>query len=189
MANNLRMTATVIDPSRTWRKVEERLKVESDPQLRRNLEVVLEHMKAEAVGDLDRLMATVSERAHWHAYGAPPENSPKGKPAVRQYYEGVIESGISRLEFDVDRLVVDRDCVVTEGIMRIAWPGATLAAAGIAVEDESASYLYEARMATFWLFDEEGLVCAEDTYVATDGLVGIAKRQLEPEAVIPISSV
>ena len=139
------MPATVIDPNGTWRKVEERLTVESDPRLRRNLEVVLEHMRAEAVGDLDRLMATVSEAAHWHAYGSPLENSPESKPTVRRYYEGIIASGISRLEFDIDRLVVDRDCIVTEGTMRMAWPGATLAAVGIAVENESASYLYEAR--------------------------------------------
>jgi hypothetical protein len=84
------MTATVIDPNGTWRKVEERLRMETDPRLRRNLDVVLEHMKAEAVGDLDRLMATVSEAAHWHAYGSPPDSSPEGKSTVRQYYQGVI---------------------------------------------------------------------------------------------------
>jgi hypothetical protein len=183
------MTATVIDPSGTWRKVEERLTVESDPRLRRNLEVVLEHMKAEAVGDLDRLMATVSEAAHWHAYGSPPENSPESKSTVRHYYEGIIASGIGRLELDVDRLVVDRDCVVTEGTMRMAWPGATLAAVGIAVDDESASYLYEARMATFWMFDDQGLVRAEDTYTGWDGLAGIADRRLEPGAVLAVVSV
>jgi hypothetical protein len=183
------MTATVIDPRGTWRKVEERLARESDPRLRRNLEIVLEHMKAEAVGDLDRLMATVSETAHWHAYGSPPENSPNGKPAVRQFYEGIIASGISRLEFDVERLVVDRDCIVTEGTMRMAWPGATLAAVGIAVEDESASYLYEARMATFWMFDDRGLVRSEDTYTGSDGLSGIADRKLAPGAVLAASPV
>src|SRR5688500_14386201 len=38
----------VIDPNKTWAKVEERLANETDPLLRRNLSIVLEHMKAEA---------------------------------------------------------------------------------------------------------------------------------------------
>ena len=173
----------VIDPKGTWRKVEQRLATETDPRLRRNLEIVLEHMKAEAAGDLERLMATVSPEAHWHAYGSPAENSPEGKDGVRTYYEGVITSGIGRLELDVDRLVVDRDCVVTEGVMKMAWPGALLTSMGFAVDDESASYLYEARMATFWMFDDDGLVRAEDTYTGGDGLEGIASRKLAGNAV------
>jgi limonene-1,2-epoxide hydrolase len=175
--------APVIDPSRTWLKVEERLKIEGDAAVRRNLEIVLDHMRAEARGDLDQLMATVSEHAHYHGYGSPPENSPKGKQAVRAFYEGVITSGISRLEFEIDRLVADRGCVVTEGTMRMAWPGAVLAALGIEVEDSAADYLYEARMAILWMFDSQGLVLAEDTYTATDGLSGIAGRKLAADAV------
>ena len=61
--------ALVIDPNRTWAKVEERLAVETDPVLRRNLETVLEHMKAEAVGDIDGLLATLSDDVAYHAYG------------------------------------------------------------------------------------------------------------------------
>lgn len=172
------MEQQVIDPTATWRKIEQRLWDEPDPVVRVRLEVVLEHMRAEAAGDLERLMATVSELAEYHAYGSPPENSPAGKAAVRAFYEGVIASGIGRLELSMDRLVADRDCVVTEGAMRMAWPGSTLAAIGIEVDDPTADYLYEARMATFWMFDEEGLVRAEDTYTAGDGHAGIADRKL-----------
>ena len=59
----------VIDVHRTWAKVEERLAVEDDPIRRRNLEVVLEHMKAEARGDIDGLLATLSDAVAYHAYG------------------------------------------------------------------------------------------------------------------------
>ena len=177
------MTVASIDPRGTWRKVEARLRAESDPVLRDRLQVVLEHMQAEAAGDIDRLMGTVSDEAHWHAYGSPPENSPEGKQAVRGYYEGLFAAGLGQLELDVDRLVVDRDCVVTEGTMRMAWPGSLLQAIGTPVDDPDAMYLYEARMATFWMFDDEGRVRAEDTYTATDGLAGIAERKLYPEAI------
>ncbi len=169
----------VIDPTRTWRMVEQRLAVEKDARVRRNLAVVLDHMRAEAAADLDALMATVSEQPHYHAYGGPPESSPEGKGAVRSFYEGVIASGIGRLELDVDRLVADRECVVTEGVMRMAWPGTTLGAIGIEVDDPTADYLYETRMAIFWMFDADGLVAAEDSYTASDGLAGIAGRKLQ----------
>ena len=60
-----------IDPSRTWKKVEQRLAVETDPILRRNLEVVLSHMKAEAVLDVDGLIATLSDQVRYHVYQDP----------------------------------------------------------------------------------------------------------------------
>jgi hypothetical protein len=169
---------TTIDVTRTWAKVEERLATETDPVLRRNLETVLAHMKAEAAGDLDGLMATVSEDASYHAYGAPPEQSPQGKAAVRTFYENFIASGATRLEFDIDRLVVDRHCVLTEGVMKMAWPGSTLQARGIDVDDPAAFYLYEARMATLWPLDDDGLVIGEDTYTGSNGFDGIAGRKL-----------
>lgn len=169
----------VIDVNKTWAKVEERLAVEDDPILRRNLEVLLRHMKAEAAGDLDGLIETLSPDCAYHAYGAPPENSPAGIPAVRRFYEDFIASGATRLQFDIDRLVVDRDCILTEGVMRMAYPGRTLIARGLEVDDESASYLYEARMATLWPFDAEGKVLGEDTYTGENGFAGIADRKLD----------
>lgn len=157
------MTAT-IDVTRTWAKVEERLATETDPILRRNLETVLAHMKAEAAGDLDGLMATVSESASYHAYGAPPEQSPQGKGAVRTFYENFIASSATKLELD--------------GVMKMAWPGSTLQARGIEVDDPDAFYLYETRMATLWPLDDEGLVIGEDTYTGGNGFDGIAGRKV-----------
>ena len=168
-----------LDPSKTWRKVEERLAHERDPRLRRNLETVLAHMKAEAAGDLDALMRTVAEDARYHAFGTDdPFLSPQGKPAVRDFYAAFVGSGAFRLELDVDRLVVDRDCVVTEGVMRIAYPGAALQAMGHAVDDPDAFYLYETRMAVLWPMDADGLVRGEDSYTGLDGFRGIAERKI-----------
>jgi hypothetical protein len=119
----------LIDQNLTWKKVEERLTSETDPVLRRNLETLLQHMKAEALLDMEALMATVSERAHYHSYtGDPGAPSPEGKAAVQQFYENFAASGAGKLHLDLDRLVVDRDCILTEGVMRMAYPGRTLAA-------------------------------------------------------------
>ena len=82
----------VIDPTVTWRKTEERLAVETDPVLRRNLELLLQHQKAEATLDMESLMATVSEKAYYQAFGGghPPL---EGKAAVRKFYEDFAASG------------------------------------------------------------------------------------------------
>ena len=168
-----------IDPTKTWRKVEARLARERNPRLRRNLETVLAHMKAEAAADLEALMATVAENASYHAFGAPdPLYSPQGKDAVRGFYGAFIASGAHRLELDVDRLVVDEDCIVTEGVMRIAYPGTIVELLGHTVDDPDAYYLFEARMAVLWPMDEHGLVIGEDTYTGGDGFAGIAERKL-----------
>ncbi|HZQ58623.1 MAG TPA: nuclear transport factor 2 family protein [Acidimicrobiales bacterium] len=173
---------SVIDQAVTWTKVEERLETERDPVLRRNLETVLAHMRAEAEGDLDGLLATLSDDVAYHAYSAPdiPEVNPVGKAGVRKFYADFIASGATKLQLDIDRLVVDRSCVVTEGTMRMAYPGRTLQARGIDVDDPDALYLYETRMAVLWPMDGNGLVRGEDTYTSGDGFAGIAARKLRP---------
>ena len=168
-----------IDPSRTWKKVEERLAVETDPVLRRNLEVVLVHMKAEAALDVDGLIETLSDRVSYHVYQDPePFLNPKGKAEVRTFYETFAASGAHRLQFEVDRLVVDRDCVLTEGLMKIAYPGSVVLAMGHEIDDAEAYYLFQTHMAILWPIDEDGKILGEDTYAGADGFLGIAERKL-----------
>jgi ketosteroid isomerase-like protein len=177
----------IIDVHRTWAKVEERLASETDPVLRRNLETVLDHMKAEARGDIDGLLVTLSDDVAYHAYGTDePMLNPVGKDGVRTFYEAFVASGATRLQLDIDRLVVDRDCVVTEGVMRMAYPGRTLAFRGIDVDDPDAYYLFEARMATFWPMDEQGLARGEDTYTGGDGFAGIADRKINVADIVEL---
>lgn len=175
---------TVIDQHRTWRKVEERLETEADPVLRRNLELLLTHMKAEATLDLPALMSTVSENSLYQTFDQDPATWPRGKAAVQAFYEAFAASGAQKLCLDLDRLVVDRHCILTEGVMRMAWPGRTLQGMGIDVEDSDADYLYEARMAVLWPIGDDGLFVGEDTYVSGDGFAGIAERKLAPEDII-----
>jgi hypothetical protein len=179
----------LIDPRVTYRKVEERLETETDPVLRRNLETLLAHMKAEMAGDVDRLLATLSENPQYHAYGSDdPASSPVGRDGVRAFYDRFIASGAGQLQLDIDRLVVDKECILTEGLMRIAYPGRTLGAMDIDVDDPDAYYMYEARMATLWPFDEHGLAKGEDTYTGGDGFAGIADRKLAPDDIAQYAS-
>jgi hypothetical protein len=171
--------------------VEARLARETDPRRRRNLEAVLAHMKAEAVGDLDGLMATITTREtpHYHAYGTDdPMFSPRGRDAVRQFYTAFVASGAVKLELDVQRLLVDEDLVITEGLMKIAYPGALLRLMGHAVDEPESSYLFTTRMCVIWPMDADGKVIAEDSYTAGDGFVGIGERKLAPGHILGVAA-
>jgi hypothetical protein len=174
----------VIDQHVTWRKVEERLAHETDPILRRNLELLLVHMKAEAALDMETLMSTVSEQAIYQNFGQDGAIGPVGKDAVRRFYEDFAASGAQKLQLDIDRLIVDRDCILTEGVMRMAYPGRTLHARGIEVDDLDAHYLFETRMAVIWPIDEHGLFIGEDSYTSGDGFAGIAQRRIEASEIV-----
>jgi hypothetical protein len=177
----------VIDQHVTWRKVEERLARETDPILIRNLETLLVHMKAESALDMEPLMSTVSERAVYQNFAG--GNEIAGKAAVRKFYEDFAASGAQKLQFDIDRLVVDRECILTEGVMRMAYPGRTLAGHGIIVDDPDADYLFETRMAILWPIDEHGLFIGEDSYTSGDGFAGIADRKLDPSDIVVYNPV
>ena len=175
---------TVIDQRVTWAKVEERLVTETDPVLRRNLEMLLQHQLAEASLDMEKLMATVSEHAHYHMHSIPNgAGDVIGKSAVQKFYEDFAASGAEKLQLDTEWLVVDRHCIVTEGLMRMAYPGSTLAARGFPIDDPSAFYLYEARMCVLWPIGPDGLFTGEDTYTASDGFAGIEHRKLSSKDV------
>jgi hypothetical protein len=173
----------VIDQNLTWRRVEERLATEQDPVLRRNLELLITHMQAEAALDMPALMGTISEQARYQDFSRGGVG-PVGKAGVQQFYEDFAASGAYKLHLDIDRLIVDRDCILTEGTMRMAWPGRTLQARGIEVDDPESDYLYEARMAVVWPIAADGLFIGEDSYVGGDGFAGIAGRKLDARDVI-----
>lgn len=124
-------------------------------------------MIAEADGDLERLMATVSPRAEYHFWSHGQDFGPKGNDGVREYYSAIVAGGANLIEFDVDRLIVDAHALVTEGMLKMLLPGATAVAMGMQVDDPAADYLLSYRQLLIWPIDENGLVLGEDSY--TDG--------------------
>lgn len=180
-----------LDPNKTWKLVEKRLASESDPILRRNLELVLAHMKAEARADIEGVIATLVERPRYVMHDDPndPVMNPVGNhDAVRRFYQRtIVDSGAHRLELDCDRVIVDRESVLTEGIMRMAYPGSAVRAMGIEVDDPDAYYLYEARMAIVWPVDPvAGKLVGEESYTGQNGFLGIEKRKLALDDVVAL---
>jgi len=180
-----------LDPNRTWKLVEKRLASEEDPVVRRNLELVLAHMKAEARADIEGVLATLTERPRYVTYSNPDEallNPSGSRHAVRAFYDAtIVQTGAHRLEFACDRVVADRDAVFTEGLMRMAYPGSTLRALGIEVDDESAYYLAESRMGVVWPVDPvEERLTGEEVYACGDPFEGIAERKIALSEIAPV---
>lgn len=182
-----------IDPNNTWRLVQERIDRESDPTITRNLELVREHMQREAEADIEGVVATLCEAPRYVTHSRPDEDylNPSGsKDAVRAFYDlTIVQTGAWQLELDCDRVIADHHAVVTEGTMKMAYPGRTLAAMGVEVDDPDVFYLYQARMGVVWPVDpDSGLLVGEEVYTGEDGFAGIADRKLGPGDIVPLKA-
>ncbi|MFV8242051.1 nuclear transport factor 2 family protein [Mycolicibacterium peregrinum] len=174
----------IIDPTKTWVPVEERLAVTTNERHRQALSIVLEHMKAEAEPDMERLMATLAPNPDYHFWYANADMGPKTTEGVRAYYEAFVASGANHLVFEIDRLAVDDDLVMTEGWMKMIYPGAAAQAIGVEVEDPAGDYLLLFRQLINWPIDADGLIIGEDAYQT--GPVSVTKLSSEdlPQAYI-----
>lgn len=172
-----------IDPNRTWQLVERRIAEETSPRRRRNLELVRDHMRAEARADIEGVVATLTEQPRYVMHSNPddaPRNPAGTKDAVRAFYDlTIVQTGAHRLEFACERVIVDDDAVFTEGVMRMAYPGTTLLRYGIEVDDPEAYYVAESRMGIVWPVDhDEDRLTGEEVYSGGNPFDGIAARKI-----------
>ena len=180
-----------LDPNLTWKLVEERFRAETDPRRKRNLELVLQHMQAEARADIEGVVETLTEKPRYVLHSNPedPVLNPNGsKDAVRAFYDAtIVQTGAHHLEFDCDRVIVDEDSVFTEGVMRMAYPGHVLAAMGLEIGDAEAYYLSQCRMGIVWPFDaDEDRLTGEEVYSSGDAFEGITERKISVADIVPI---
>jgi len=167
----------VIDPTRTWAPLEKRLADTTSERQRVVLNAVIEHMKAEAAPDLQRLMATLCPSPDYHFWGPDGDSGPKTTEGVRTYYTDFVATRTNVLEYEVQRLVVDDHCVVTEGLLKQIYPGVEAARLGIPVDDVDADHLIVFRQLLLWPVDENGLIEGEDSY--NPGVVSVTKLSRE----------
>ncbi len=168
------------DPDQSWAPLDWRIEQESDPRRRRLLEQVREHMCTEIGGELEPLMATLVDEPRYHFWGTPVEGGPKGRAAVEEFYRQMIEGGGHRFHFDIRRIVVDEDAVVTEGLMRQKVPGAAAAMSGLEEVggeplDPEASYLAETQILVVWPMAEDGRIIGEDIYFGSPPLAQLRR--------------
>ena len=167
--------APKFDPDQSWAPLEARIAKEKDPRRRQLLEQVRDHVRSEISGELDGLMATQADQPRYHFWGVPVEGGPKGRAAVEEFYRQMIAGGGHRFHFDIERIVVDEDTVVTEGKIHQTVPGAAIAASGVEeVEGErvdgDATYLSETHIVTVWPMTSDGRIIGEDIYFGSPPL-------------------
>jgi len=157
----------IIDPTKTFRLLEQRIAKTTNPRHLLMLNRVLQHAMGEAKPDLDLVMSTLCPNPRYIAWGAPEDFSPVGREAVHAFYEEtIVKGGQFCLEMEMDRIVVDDDTVVTEGNFRSIYYGADAAKRGFPADDPTACYLLQLRMLIVWPFDAEGLIKGEESYSA-----------------------
>jgi hypothetical protein len=157
---------------------------------RRNLELVIAHMRAEARCDIKGVLATLCDKPRyvWHSEPDNPDLNPQGsKQAVAGFYDRmVVQPGAHRLGWDITRVMVDDDAVLTEGVMKVAFPGKGLLEMGVNVDDPDAYYVAEGITTVIWPVDpESGLLVGEEVY-EYDKMNGIEDRKISLDEIVPL---
>jgi hypothetical protein len=132
-------------------------------------------MRTEIRGEFEALMATLVDDPQYHLWGLGAEMGPKGREAVATFYTDMIATGGNHFEFETNRIVVDHDAVVTEGVFRALMPGAAVIASGITEVagvpvDADARYVSENQILTVWPAAEDGRIKGEDIYFGSPPL-------------------
>lgn len=177
-----------LDPAKGYRAVEERLDRTRDPRRRAILACLRDHLLAEMRGDFELLLSTLAPDPHYHFWveGSGFGGGPRGLAAVRRHYEQLFEEGRSVCEYDIERIVVDDDCVVTEGWFDQVFPGRVLASRGASIDDPEAVYALRMRLLLLWPFDANGKLVGEDSYSNGSMYVPGNIRKLAPEEIPPV---
>ena len=158
----------IIEPAVAAHRLRERLATTESARQQAMLETVIEHLEAEEAMSLDRLLATLAPEPKYHLWANGADYGPKSREGVTAYYTQLVADNRAVLEFDIDRIVVDDNCVVTEGWIRAINKGAIANARGWIVDDDDADYLVTQRVVIFWPFNDAGQMVGEDGYANLD---------------------
>ena len=177
-----------IEPHSSWLTLEVRARAERDPRVRALVTAVRDHMEHEIRGDLAALMATLTAEPIYHFWSPAGSFTLEGRAAVEGFYTDMIAAGGNQFEVAVEKIVADRDNVITEGHVKQVQRGAALIAAGrkeIGGEPVKPDELFltRAQLITVWPGDPDGKLVGEDIYFGEDALataVRIAREDLPP---------
>ena len=158
-----------IDPRRSWARFDKRLEQETNATVRGLITEVRNHMEAEILGQLEPLMATLTENPVYHFWGHLPEMKLEGQDAVRGFYTDMMSRGGQQFEVVTENIIADTGRVVTEGQVRQLYAGEDLAAMGVADVngeplDTNGVYLGTNQLITVWPNDGHGKLVGEDIY-------------------------
>src|ERR1700737_4279531 len=111
----------IVDTEKMLRIMDAKIAATHEERHKRNLQYVRDHMYHEKLLDPDSVMKTLSPKATYKLWVDGVDRGPKGFAAIREWY---VDQNIRRqrtfvIEYDLERVVVDDDVVVTEGQMNV----------------------------------------------------------------------
>lgn len=177
------MSTPIIDPSRNWHPLLDRLADEKDSQLRHQLDEVRYHIHVEAACNIQLAIDRLSPEAEYvlYDYSQPPVHI-KGVDQIREmFYDQLVANIHPSLQWSMSRVSVEPGFVVTQGSMKSGMRGSVLAAAGFDVNPEG-FYLSEGEHLVIWPFDGHGRVIGETVFQGwTTPLDQVARQPLQLE--------
>src|SRR5262249_35070418 len=141
------------------------------------------HLKAEATGDQALLLSTCAPDPQYHYWRDGVDHGPKGWDAISHYYAGLWEEHRWVVEYDIQRIIVDDDAIMTEGPYKQIYPGWALRNRGLDVDDPDAAYMISQRLVIIYPFDENGLMVGEDPYNDGNAMQLDRIRKLTPDEI------
>jgi hypothetical protein len=111
---------------------------------------------------LEPVMATLSREPAYHFHGMAGFDSLHGRPAVEAYYRQMFSTGRMNAEFVIDRIVVDDQTVVTEGVMVALVSSREVPGPA---SGEEAQYLARTPLLVVWPATPDGFLIGENIYL------------------------
>jgi hypothetical protein len=170
----------IVDTEKMVRFMDAKIAATRNERHKRNLQSVRDHMHYEKLLDAVSVMKTLSPKANYKLWVDGMDKGPKGFEAIREWY---VDQNIRRqrtfvIEYDLERVVVDDDVVVTEGQMNVVVEG-KYATKFFNVKCEPDDVLLQSfRQVVFWPVDENSKLLGEDFYTSGMAREG-AFRKLE----------
>ena len=179
-----------LDVNKGMRACERVWAAENNVLHRRNLGLVIDHMYAEARCDVQGVLDTlvVEPKYVWHGQPEDVLLNPQGShQAIADFYQRmIVEPQAHRLEWDITRVMVDETAVLTEGVMKVAFPGHALQTMDIDVDDAQAWYVAQGITTVVWPVDpSEEKIIGEEVY-DYDKMAGIADRKIAFDDILPL---
>jgi hypothetical protein len=176
--------APAVDTDKMVRIMDAKIAATANERHRCNLETVREHMYREKLLDPEGVVGTLSPEANYKLWVDGVDVGPKGLAAIRHWY---VDTNIRQhrtfvIEYDLERVVVDDDVVVTEGQMNVI-VDAAYASGVLGVEcDPDDVMLHSFRQVVFWPMDADSKLLGEEFYTSGSGHPK-ALRKLEPSEI------
>lgn len=173
-----------VDVDKMLRFMDAKIETTSNELHRRHLETVREHMFHEKLLDPDGVLETLSAKARYKLWVDGVDMGPKNIDGIRSWY---VETNIRQhrtfvIEYDLERVVVDDDVVVTEGQMKVVVDAAYVSdVLGLECDPEDIM-LQSFRQVVFWPLDRDSKLLGEEFYTS-GSRAQHSLRKLEPSEI------